>query len=225
MQFSFGKQLIPSAIAGFRRLRHTMIRPSTILFGLLACTIARAGTVTITFETLSELDVVTNQYAPLGVIFSGSPVVLTAGSLLNEVDFPPHSPTNVLFDAGGPITLTFTDPVSSVSAYFTYTTPLTLQTFDPMGTLSQTQTSSGSSNLGSNELIGFTSLQNDIGSLVITGDPSGNSFTMDDVTATITPEPGSLLPLLSAVLVFVMVVFRKRRSVIPGVLGRSASDS
>jgi hypothetical protein len=156
------------------------------------CTSAFLTAGTIGFEDLPEETVVSNQYAVTGVIFSGSPQVLTAGSFLNEIDFPPHSGVNVIADLGGPITLTFTpNTVPSFSAWFTYTTQLTLQTFTSGGTILQTLMSASTSNLGSNELVGFNSPLGDIGSVLITGDSGGGSFTMDDVTVTATPEPGT----------------------------------
>src|SRR2546422_11340598 len=124
---------------------------SLFLCILFSCADVSADTITLTFESLSEGDVLANQFAPLGLIVTGSPVVFSAGSLLNEIDFPPVSGNNVIVDVGGPINFIFT-PTSalSVAAYFTYATTLTLQVFTPSGILLETKTSAGSSNLGSN---------------------------------------------------------------------------
>src|ERR1035438_6699755 len=190
------------------------IRVGAALAVFVACTVASAGSITIDFESLSEGDVVTNQYSSLGVLVGGSPEIFTAGSMLNEIDFPPHSGTNVLVDVGGPITFTFASPVLSVGGYFTYTTWLTLEAFSPTGTLLQTAASSSGANFGgpgSNEFIGFTSAAGDIGSFLIIGDPLGSSFTLDDLTYT-TPEPSSgiLMIIASAMLICFLGIKRRR---------------
>ena len=77
--------------------------------------VARAAT-TIDFENLPGGTVVTNQYA--GVSFTNT-LVLTAGTTLNAMEFPPHSGSNVVSDNGGPITITFATPITAFSAFFT----------------------------------------------------------------------------------------------------------
>src|SRR3954452_19079755 len=97
------------------------IRKSVIVSIAMSFATAVASAGVVTFETLSEGSVVTNQYASLGVSVAGNAVVLTAGSLLNEIDFPPHSGTNVIADLNGPLTFTFAPlTLISVGAYFTY---------------------------------------------------------------------------------------------------------
>lgn len=175
-----------------------------ILFALMG--IKESAAVTIDFETLSDSDVVTNQFAGLGVTFSNS-TALTAGISLNEFEFPPHSGNNVIFDDGGPMTLYFSIPMLDFEAYFTYLTPLTLSFYDALNNLVGTETSDFLSNMalsgdpGSspNELIGFA-WGPGISSMVIEGDPFGASFTMDDLSATPVPEPGTLLLLGSGLL-------------------------
>jgi hypothetical protein len=161
---------------------------------------------TIDFEGLPDSTPITNQYSSLGVDFSNA-TVLTAGISLNEFEFPPHSGDNVVFDDGGPMTLTFGTPVLDFGAYFTYLVPLTLSFFDSLSNLEGTVASAFSNNmalsgdLGSspNEFLSFA-WNPGISSVVIAGDPSGGSFTMDDVTATPVPEPSTLLLLGSSLL-------------------------
>lgn len=153
---------------------------------------ARAD-ILLTFENLSEGDIVSSQFTPLGVTVVGSPMVLTAGSLLNEIEFPPHSNWNVLADVNGPISFQFAPGVSSVSGFFTYTTQLTIDVFDPGGKPLVTAHSASQSNLGSNEFFEFTG---DIGSISIVGDPSGLSFTLDDLSFAPVPEPAAVLLIL-----------------------------
>jgi hypothetical protein len=156
---------------------------------------------TIDFESLSDSDIVTNQFA--GLAFSNT-IALTAGISLNEFEFPPQSGSTVVSDNGGPITIDFATLQGKVDGFFTYTTQLTLTAFDG----SNTNVSSVTSAFGSNP-----ALSGDVGSapnehlsvafaagidhITITGDPSGASFTLDDLTFTPTstavPEPATLL--------------------------------
>jgi len=175
-----------------------------ILFALMG--IKESPAVTIDFETLSDSDVVTTQFAGLGIIFENA-TALTAGISLNEYEFPPHSGDNVVFDDGGPMTLTFGIPMLDFEGYFTYLTPLTLSFYDPLDNLVGTVVSDFSTNMvlsgdtGSspNELITFAWAPG-FSSLVIEADPFGASFTMDDLSATPVPEPGTLLLLGSGLL-------------------------
>jgi len=176
-----------------------------ILFALMG--IKESPAITIDFETLSDSEVVTTQYSGLGVTFSNT-TALTAGISLNEWEFPPHSGSNVVFDDGGPMTLTFDlIPMADFEAYFTYLTPLTLSFYDPLDNLVGTVVSdfftnmalSGDPGSSPNELISFAWTPG-FSSLVIEGDPFGASFTMDDLSATPVPEPGTLLLLGSGLL-------------------------
>lgn len=92
----------------------------------------------IGFDDLSDLTPVTNQYHGLGLDFSGA-TALTAGISLNEFEFPPLSGTNVVFDDGGAIRVTFNAPVLDTGGYFTYSAPVTLTAYDslfnPVGTV------------------------------------------------------------------------------------------
>ena len=66
------------------------------LVGLIATApLLHAEPITINFERLLNGDVVTSQFP--GLVFSNA-MVLTAGIDLNEVEFPPHSGENVVFD-------------------------------------------------------------------------------------------------------------------------------
>ena len=173
-----------------------------VLLSLFA--VNRSMAYVVDFEGLSDLESVTNQYGGLGVIFSNA-LVLTAGISLNEFEFPPHSGTNVVSDDAGPMTLSFSVPVLSAGSYFTYSTSLTLSFFDtldnPVGSASSQYASnpalSGDPGSTPNEFLSFVSVSG-IATLVITGDPLGGSFTMDDLTvttATPVPEPATLFVL------------------------------
>jgi hypothetical protein len=157
-----------------------------------------ADTTVITFEGLGDGTVVTNQFS--GVTFSNA-TVLTAGISLNELEFPPESGTNVVFDDGGPMSISFATPLTSFSGFFTYAEQLTLIGFDGFGNVVGTTFSAFDSNLalsgepGStpNELL-QVSFAGGISSVMIEGDPGGGSFVLDDATLTTqsaVPEPGS----------------------------------
>jgi hypothetical protein len=154
----------------------------------------------IDFEAFSDGTSITNQYA--GVTFTNA-TVITAGIDLNEIEFPPESGVNVVFDDGGPITIDFDSPVLSFGAYFTYAEPLTLDGFDDTDALVASVTSAFSSNLALSGDPGsspdeFLEVSDAAGisSVTITGDPAGGSFTMDNATITSlpansVPEPGT----------------------------------
>jgi len=165
---------------------------------------------TIDFETFTDGDTVNTQFS--GVTFGGDPVALTAGLSLNEFDFPPASGFNVIFDANGPITVTFTGSVTDVSAYLTYTAASTLQIFDSSNNLVGTYNSLSISNVGSNELFSV-SYAGGIDHAVFSGDPAGGSFTLDDLsfsagTVPSVPEPASLLLLATGAVLLMKKVRR-----------------
>src|SRR5258708_10007966 len=88
---------------------------------------AAAASSVIDFETLTDGVAVTTQFA--GLTFSDA-TVLVAGASLNEIDFPPHSGTHVVFDDGGPLSIALATPQLSVGGYFNYTSGLLFQAFD-----------------------------------------------------------------------------------------------
>lgn len=174
-----------------------------------------ADTFTINFDNLQDSQVVGSAYAANGVIFSGA-VIATAGITLNESDFPPRSGNNVVIDATGPITLSFATPVSAFSGFFTYLAPLTLDGFGSSNQLLATATSAFSQNFVSsgnqpNELISLVSATG-MTFVTITGDPTGGSFALDDVSFTpvpTVPEPDALSLILASGYV---LLIRRRRS-------------
>jgi len=182
-------------------LRQVMFAAS--ILGLLA---RAAWALPIDFESLNDLDPVTNQFAGQGVVFTNT-TVLTSGAVggsLDEFEFPPNSGVNVVFDDGGPMMISFAVPFTSVEGYFTYKTQLTLMAFsDTAGSIpigGGSVTSLFSSNLGMsgepgsspNELLQLAGI-GPIGSIKITGAPDGSSFTLDDFNGAPAPEPASVL--------------------------------
>lgn len=159
------------------------------------------------FESLSDLTSVTTQYS--GMVFSNA-VVFQAISDLNQLDFPAHSDANVVVDQGGPMSINFSMAVDGFGGYFTYTEPIIIQAYDASQNLLETVQSAFTTNLGTagdpgsspNEFLSI-STQSLIAEIVITGDPAGSSFTLDDATivtpASPVPEPTSF-GLLAAML-------------------------
>ena len=192
-----------------------------VLFLILASVVPlSAGVVTVDFEGLSDSTAITNQYA--GILFSNA-IVLTAGVSLNEFEFPPHSGVNVVSDNGGPMSISFLTPVSTVLGYFTYLEPLTLTGFDTTNNVVATATSafsnnaalSGQAGSSPNELLSL-SFAAGISSMTITGDPAGGSFVLDDLTITSAtespvPEPSSFL-LAAPIALFALAIGRRLKA-------------
>jgi Regulator of chromosome condensation (RCC1) repeat len=184
-----------------------------IAAGLLFCSLSALALPTmIDFESFSDSESLTNQIAEL--TFSNA-TVLSAGISLNELDFPPHSVSNVIVDDGSPLSILFDAPARLVEGFFTYTANVTMRAFDVGNNLLASVTSLFESNLADigdlgsspNELLSITSLSG-ISRIEIQGDPAGLSFVLDDLSylPAITdpdptvPEPGTLALLLIAVL-------------------------
>lgn len=193
---------------------------------LLAAAIAGAPSsiaTTIDFDGLLDGTSVTTEYP--GFTFTNA-VVLTSAISLNEFDFPPRSGGNIVFDSGGPLSITFSIPISSFEGFFTYTSGLSLSFFDAGAALLGTVTSGFSNNTGlggdpgssPNELLTFSLGSDAIRSVVITGDPGGGSFTGDDfTTATVqspvpVPEPSSLGIVAAIVLAGLRIVRNEGRA-------------
>jgi len=144
--------------------------------------------IVLDFEDLVELDLVGVTYSD--VTFKGA-VVLTAGSILNEFEFPPQSGDNVVSDDSGPIEIGFTSPVAAFGANFTYSLPLLLSAYDSSNNLLGSISSDFANNLAlsgdvtssPNEYLEIASVFG-IAFVRIEGDPFGGSFVLDDVTIT-----------------------------------------
>lgn len=170
----------------------------------------------ITFEGLADNTTLTSQFP--GLVFSNA-IILTAGIGLNEFEFPPHSGTNVASDILGPMSITFTNPVASISSYFTYLTGLTMTAFgsgnnqvgQTVSMFGNNLALSGDPTSSPNELL-TVAFTGGISSVTITGDPTGGSFTLDDLTYTpatsAVPEHSSFFLLLTGTTA--LMVARKR---------------
>mgnify|MGYP000853987511 CR=1 FL=1 len=167
--------------------------------GTLACTPAEA--LTIDFETLADSESLGSQFA--GLSFSNA-IALHAGLSLNDVEFPPHSGSVVIADDGGPIGVSFANPVTQVGAHFTYASPVTLTAFDALDQVLGSVTALHGSNLAQsgdagsspNELLQLAFAAG-IARLTFAGDALGASFVLDDLSftprAVAIPEPATAL--------------------------------
>jgi hypothetical protein len=181
---------------------------------------APAGAVTIDFDAFADLETVTTQVP--GLTFTNA-TVLTAGISLNELEFPPRSDANVVFDDGGALAIVFDTPQASAGGYVTYLGPLTLTAYDAVGDVLGSITSAFGSNLalsgdaGSapNELLQLA-FSGGISRIVFAGDAVGGSFTLDDLTfqprAAAVPAPSSLLLMVGVVLAAAAARRRARRA-------------
>jgi hypothetical protein len=186
-------------------------------FVLLLFAQASASASVINFEGPADSTPITNQYS--GLTFADA-TILTAGISLNELEFPPHSGVNVVFDDSGPISITFSTPVLNVGGYFTYAEPLTLTAFGTgnnqvgqvLSLFNSNLALSGDTGSSPNEFRQLA-FAGGIARVTIAGDPFGGSFVMDDLTytpaSTPVPEPASFVFLLTAAAV--MVAGRRRR--------------
>lgn len=180
---------------------------ATGLLWLGGISIASATVITYSFDTFNDSTSLTNQYN--GLNFSNA-TVLKSGFSLNEFSFPPHSGDGAVFDDGGPVVIRFSTPVQSVSGYFTYLEGLMLSAYDSSDHLLAvasaayfTNLADGTGDPGSiaNELLSVASAGDLISRVVIRSSNGGGSLVLDDLTTTssvtVLPEPGTLLLMLS----------------------------
>jgi len=175
----------------------------------------------IDFEGIADSTTLGSQIS--GLHFGNAAVIDEFGSL-NFVEFPPHSGIAVATDVGGPMSITFTAPVLSVAGFFTYATQLSVKAFDLASQLVASTTSafqnnellSGDPGSSPNEMLSVSAKS--ISRVTITGDPSGGSFVLDDLTfspstTSVVPEPstGSLASALMAALLVAGSIRRYRR--------------
>lgn len=184
------------------RCIHAVLLCCAALLGSASC----SATPIQIFESLTNLEPLTNQYA--GLTFTNA-MALTAGVSLNDAEFPPHSGVNVIFDAAGAMTILFDSPVTEVGGYFTYAVPITLAAMEGSFVLASTASAfssnlalSGEPGSSPNEFL-FVGFSSGFSQLTITGDAFGGSFVLDDLTfsdqvnAAPVPEPATFLLFLT----------------------------
>jgi len=191
-----------------------------VLFGGGGLSPAEATPIVYDFDTFSDSTRITTQYSGLTFI---NATVLKSGISLNDLSFPPHSGDGAAFDEGGPIIITLSSPVQSVSGYFTYLNGLTLSAYDSKSNLLVTAHSSFLTNLADgtgdpgslpNELLSVVSSGDQIARIVVESSISGSSFVMDDITVSTSkpalPIPGTLSLLLGGLVLLFSFSVRSR---------------
>ncbi|MEO8368068.1 MAG: hypothetical protein ABI806_02555 [Candidatus Solibacter sp.] len=157
------------------------------LLGLSGTALAQSPV--LDFESLPEGQAAGAAIA--GVSFTNATVLQSAASL-NEAEFPPRSGNKVVCDIGGPIKVTFNQPVKSFTAYITHSQTVTLKMVAPNGGVITQTTAAGDNRLGSgktpNEAVQLTS---DTGftQVELSSAPGGSSFTVDDITTSLFVPP------------------------------------
>ncbi len=188
-----------------------------LVVAAVSCVPVSAAIITIDFEGIADGTNIAATYSGQGATF-GNASVITAGISLNELEFPPHSGQNVATDSGGPVTIAFTTPVSAFSGFFTYGSALTLTAYDILNNQVASSSSAFNQNYVSsgnpaNELLSLN-FASGIDHVTLTGDPSGGSFVLDDISfnttisTTQTPEPSTFI-LFSGALV--LIISRNRK--------------
>ena len=191
-----------------------VLRPVFIaaaLLALLALPVpASAVPVTLTFDELTNDELVTSQFAP-AVTFANAIVSTWGVSLLTDLNPLPVSGLNVLSDRGplgSPfIDVFFANPIVTLSGFFNYAERLTLTGFSGGVAVGSTQSLLDYNLLDpflpdtsiSNELITLTALTDPFEMVRISGVEFGG-FTIDNLTfddglpppGTPIPEPGTL---------------------------------
>ena len=115
---------------------------SLVALVLLALPAGAVTLVFLDFESLSDLEEVTTQFAASGITFTNTRA-LTAGQSLNEIDFPPSSGTDVISGLGsGPLTIHFSQPADSVQLNLVSNGFVTLSFFDASDALILSYTTS-----------------------------------------------------------------------------------
>lgn len=170
---------------------------STLILGLAAAQPAHA--VTLTFEGLADLEVVTNQYAAQDALFvNATAAVAPPGGTLNEIDFPPASGVTVVTnevdtdgdtfpDSFGTIQIDFINNVYNVvSGAVTYSDlalsgdDLIIAIYLATDLVNPAATTNIVENLGTTASFGFLGFSN-IARVILSGG-AGSYFILDDFT-------------------------------------------
>jgi hypothetical protein len=193
----------------------------TLIFALClalsgANTVRAAPTIVIDFETLTDLEVVDDQFLALGADFGGTASILRLGTSLNPI-FPPKSGSNVIFDdpqlGSGIIRVDAVgSPWAMAGAFVTGNTDVTLTAYASDGSVLGSASTGGANYIGAPTAL----LPNIFLSVTANGiayvelSDSGNTFVVDDFTLQAIPAPGAIL--LGSIGVGLVGWLRRRRA-------------
>jgi hypothetical protein len=167
---------------------------------------ALADTFTINFEQYPEFTQITNQYAAEDATFTNA-LQLVAPDY-NYFDYPPHSGSGVLTDdPNDPLGVGFITPVTDVSGWYTDPYGVTVIAYgfygNVLGTFDGAPVTGADSEFTLDPEGGIYDI------VLIDSSASPDFLTLDDLSYTETPEPGSLLLLGTGVLGLVGAMRRK----------------
>ncbi|MBW4677658.1 MAG: hypothetical protein KME52_27765 [Desmonostoc geniculatum HA4340-LM1] len=183
-----------------KNLSMTVAGLSLMTIGTALASAPAALAAVIDFDSLSDFEIVDNQFLSLGADFNGTASILQLGSSLNA-QFPPVSGNNVIYDnpslGSGIIRIDAIDSFwSSVGGFVTGNTNVTLTAYNASNSILGTASTGGANFDGAgtgllpNIFLSITSP--DIS--YVTFEDSGNTYTIDNFTFTKSvPEPSVML--------------------------------
>lgn len=184
----------------FIRLRRALVALSFLFVS------GTSTATTIDFESFTNGQVLTNQISGLTFQYA---TILSAGQSLNEIDYPPHSGSNVVVNTNSLLSIDFATPVTSIQAYLTYNQALFMMIFDANNVAVGQDSSNFAANYATlgqgspNELFSL-SYASGFNRVVFSALPSASgSFVIDDLSFTSlnrVPEPTSLALVLIGLL-------------------------
>jgi hypothetical protein len=170
--------------------------------------LALASTFTLNFEQYPEFTQIVGQYEAEDIVF-GNAMQLVAPDY-NYFDYPPHSGSGVLTDdPNDPLGFGFITPVTDVSGWYSDPYGVTAIAFGFYGNVLGTFT--GAPVIGADSEFTLDPEGGIYDIVLIDSSQTPDFLTLDDLTYTETPEPGSLLLLGTGVLGLVGTMRRKLR--------------
>jgi hypothetical protein len=177
--------------------------------------LAYAGplTNTINFEQYGSFTEITNQYASQGVTFVNAMELVAPD--LDTLDYPPHSGSGVITNDSGdfdyladPITVTFAPGATDITGWYSDPNGMTVTAYDQSNDVLATFL--GGATNEANAEFSITSDVTGISYIVISDDLGSTDYvTVDDLSYTLTPEPGSFVLLGTGLLGIAGVLRRK----------------
>ncbi|MBX9258462.1 hypothetical protein H1Q63_31870 [Desmonostoc muscorum CCALA 125] len=187
-------------MVNIKNLSITLAGLSLMTIGTALASAPAALAAVIDFDSLSDFEIVDDQFLSLGADFNGTASILQLGSTLNP-DFPPVSGNNIIYDnpslGSGIIRIDAVDSFwSSVGGFVTGNTNVTLTAYNASNSILGTASTGGANYNGAgtgllpNIFLSITSP--DIS--YVTFQDSGNTYTIDNFTFTKSvPEPSVML--------------------------------